>query len=64
MRIPPKVGFLGVWSKQTRISGEGGEWERDSWGNRVTYGTLSASQIVLILFLLNTLWWKEIQKDR
>ena len=26
MRIPPEVGFLGVWSKQTRLSGVGGEW--------------------------------------
>ena len=36
MRKPPEVCSLGVWSKQTRLRGVGGEWERDSWGNQVS----------------------------
>ena len=33
MRKPPEIGFLGVWSKQTRLSGVRGEKGRNSWGS-------------------------------
>ena len=37
MRIPSEVGFLGVLSKQRRLSEEGGEWGSECWGNQVIY---------------------------